>query len=84
VPRATDGERAALLRASGHLLTENCRAVADALEREHAVELQPVDALMARLAETNGVLRDGSNQAVALLTDMDAIVRELARGTMRA
>jgi hypothetical protein len=30
------------------------------------------------------VLRDGSEQAVALLTDMDAIVRELARGTMRA
>jgi uncharacterized membrane protein YccC len=84
VPLANDGERGELLRAIGERLTENCRAVADALEREHAVELQPVDALMARLAETNGVLRDGSDQAVALLTDMDAIVRELARGTMRA
>jgi hypothetical protein len=66
-------------------MTVNWRAVADALEREHSVTLQPVDALVARLAETDGAREaDGGSQAVALLTDMDAIVRELARGTARA
>jgi uncharacterized membrane protein YccC len=81
VPLSDGGERGALLRAIGERMTANCRAVADALEQERVATLQPVDALVAQLAATDGASGDGrGNQVVSLLTDMDAIVRELAAG----
>ena len=81
VPLSDGGERGALLRAIGERMTENCRAVADALERERTAKLQSVDALVAQLAAMDDAAEDGrGNQVVSLLTDMDAIVRELARG----
>jgi uncharacterized membrane protein YccC len=85
VPLADGGERGALLRNIGERLTANCRAVADALERERTVALQPVDVLVAQLAEMDTASGDGQgHQAVSLLTDVDAIVRELATGAARA
>jgi uncharacterized membrane protein YccC len=84
VPLSDDGERGALLRSIGERMTANTRVVADALEQDRPAEFQPVDTLIARLAEIDRANGDGhANQAVALLTDVDAIVRELARGTAR-
>jgi uncharacterized membrane protein YccC len=78
VPMADSGERGALLRRIGERMTANCRAVADALEQDRPVALEPVDALIAQLRQMDGAEGDGQgNQTVSLLADMDAIVREL-------
>ena len=80
VPLADAGARGTLLRQIGERMTANCRAVAEALEHERPSVLEPVDALVARLGEMDGADGGGGpNQTVSLLTDMDAILRELGR-----
>jgi hypothetical protein len=81
VPLADGGERGTLLRTIGERMTSNCRAVADALEQERIAVLEPVDALIARLSEMDTADDEAQpNQTISLLTDMDAILRELGGG----
>jgi uncharacterized membrane protein YccC len=85
VPLADGGERGTLLRTIGERMTSNCRAVADALEQVRIAVLEPVDALIARLSEMDTADDEGQpNQTVSLLTDMDAILRELGGGAAQS
>lgn len=75
----TDPEEARVVQLVGRRLARNCRAVADAFESGTEPPLLPVAPLIADLRRT-GLDREGRiGPRAALLLDVDAIVRRLAR-----
>jgi hypothetical protein len=79
-PLAGVGERGTILRCIGERIATNATRVADAMEFGGVPALEPMDPLIAKLQEHAGDADDGGarQQAVSLLADMAAIVRELA------
>jgi uncharacterized membrane protein YccC len=75
----TGDERSALLRRIGARVVANARSAADALEWGGDVTLDPIFPLVERLQSLDADGADGAHtaQALSLLGDMAAIVREL-------
>jgi uncharacterized membrane protein YccC len=79
-PLADVGERGTLVRCIGERIATNATRAADAMESGGVPALEPMDPLIAQLHAHDAGTEDrgGAQQGVSLLTDMAAIVRELA------